>query len=126
MTELKTVSAEQKAHLIEASDFTVSEKALTHITDSLKKRGKGKGIRIGVRKTGCSGLAYTLEYVDEADVMDYQLTLAKDVMLYIDAKAWQYLKGATLDYVKRGLNEGFEFVNPNEKGRCGYGESFTA
>ncbi|OGT31223.1 MAG: iron-sulfur cluster assembly protein IscA [Gammaproteobacteria bacterium RIFCSPHIGHO2_12_FULL_35_23] len=91
----------------------------------MAKRGKGVGIRVGVKTTGCSGLAYVLEFVDEERMGDKVVPFAEDLAVYIDPKAFEYLKGSTLDYVKRGLNEGFEFINPNEKGRCGCGESFT-
>ena len=107
------------------TDFIATEAAVTHIKTCLEKRGKGVGVRIGVKTTGCSGLAYVLEYVDEAKAEDEAFSVADDITVYIDPKAFQYLKGTTLDYVKQGLNEGFEFINPNEAGRCGCGESFT-
>jgi iron-sulfur cluster assembly protein len=80
---------------------------------------------VSVRTTGCSGLAYVLEYVDEERAHDHVFPFAENQAVYIDPKAFEYLKGTTLDYVKKGLNEGFEFINPNESGRCGCGESFN-
>jgi len=108
-----------------ASDFQLTEAAIKHIQHAIKKRGQGIGVRIGVKTTGCSGKAYVLEYVDDVDKNDLSFSFAENVAVYIDPKSFEYLKGTTLDYVKRGLNEGFEFINPNEKGRCGCGESFN-
>ncbi len=105
--------------------ITVSDTAKSKIKELLKKRGKGVGIRIGIRTTGCSGLAYTLEYVDHYDcevgVTNYAQS---DFVVLVDKKADPYLTGLTIDWVKNGLNEGFEFINPNERDRCGCGESF--
>jgi len=105
--------------------ITVTDIASKKIKQQLTKRGKGVGIRIGVKTTGCSGLAYVLEFVDsyEADigVTNYAQL---DFALLIDAKSEVYLKGLEIDYVRNGLNEGFEFSNPNSKGECGCGESF--
>ena len=81
------------------------------------------GIRLGVRTTGCSGLAYVLEYVDSQATGD-QCFDCEGCMIYMDPKSSVYLNGLTVDYVRKGLNEGFEFINPNEKDRCGCGESF--
>ena len=105
--------------------ITVTDTASKRITQNLLKRGKGVGIRIGVRTTGCSGLAYTIEYVDKYDnevgVTNYA---QKDFAILVDAKSDPYLNGLTMDWVRNGLNEGFDFVNPNERDRCGCGESF--
>ena len=105
--------------------ITVTDTATKRIKQNLEKRGKGVGIRIGVRTTGCSGLAYTLEYVDkyeaEVGVTNYA---QKDFVVLVDAKSLAYLNGLTMDWVRNGLNEGFEFINPNSKGECGCGESF--
>lgn len=90
----------------------------------LSKRGSGIGIRLGVKTTGCSGLAYILEYVDKIDANDEQYAFSSFIVL-IDKKSSVYLQGLEIDYVKKGLNEGFEFRNPNEKNRCGCGESFN-
>lgn len=110
---------------IAQDEFQITDIARERIEQQIQKRGSGIGIRIGVRKMGCSGLAYTMEFSDEASPVDYEYMLNDHLSIFIDAKAFQYLHGATLDYQKKGLNEGFEFINPNEKGRCGCGESFT-
>jgi len=105
--------------------ITVTETATKKIKQNLERRGKGAGIRIGVRTTGCSGLAYTMEYVDEYTAEVGVTNFAqKDFVLLIDAKSLVYLNGLTMDWVRNGLNEGFDFINPNEKDRCGCGESF--
>jgi iron-sulfur cluster assembly protein len=105
--------------------ITITDTAKTKIKELLVKRGKGVGIRLGVRTTGCSGLAYTLEYVDnyesEIGITNYT---QDDFVVLVDAKADPYLQGMTLDWVRNGLNEGFDFQNPNERDRCGCGESF--
>jgi iron-sulfur cluster assembly protein len=103
----------------------VTDRAKEKITQLLKNRGKGEGIRIGVKTTGCSGLAYTLEYVDryepEAGVTNFA---QEKFIVLVDQKSLAYLSGLTVDWVRNGLNEGFEFINPNERDRCGCGESF--
>ena len=105
--------------------ITVTETASNRIKHTLTKRGKGVGIRIGVRTTGCSGLAYTLEYVDEYTAEIGVTNFAqKDFVVLVDAKSLVYLNGITMDWVRNGLNEGFDFINPNERDRCGCGESF--
>ena len=89
----------------------------------ISRRGQGLGIRLGVKTTGCSGLAYVLEYVDNPADTDlcYDSSGCK---IFVDPKSSVYLEGLTVDYVRKGLNEGFEFSNPNERDRCGCGESF--
>jgi iron-sulfur cluster assembly protein len=103
----------------------VTDTASNRIKQNLSKRGEGVGIRIGVRTTGCSGLAYTMEYVDEylAEVGVTNFA-QKDFVLLVDAKSLAYLNGLTMDYVRQGLNEGFEFINPNARDYCGCGKSF--
>jgi len=103
---------------------TLTERAARHVSRYLQKRGKGIGLRLGVRTTGCSGLAYKLEYVDEAQADD-QVLESQGVKVYVDPKSLPYLAGTELDYAREGLNEGFKFNNPNEKASCGCGESFT-
>lgn len=103
--------------------ITVTEIASKKIQQQIQKRGSGLGIRIGVKTTGCSGLAYVLEFVDSPLDTDVSVD-CNNCKLYIDPKSCPYLQGMTIDYVRNGLNEGFEFVNPNEKDRCGCGESF--
>jgi len=105
--------------------ITLTEKAAGKIKTVLEKRGKGLGIRIGVKTTGCSGLAYVLEYVDSIPVTRDQFVYeSHGVRVWIDGRSYPYLNGIELDYVRNGLNEGFEFNNPNERDRCGCGESF--
>ena len=103
--------------------ITVTNIASNKIQSNLQKRGKGIGIKVGVRTTGCSGLAYTLEYVDDVSPEDV-IQDNTEYKIVSDPKSLAYLNGMTIDYVRNGLNEGFEFVNPNEKDRCGCGESF--
>lgn len=103
---------------------TLTQQAADHIGRYLQRRGKGLGLRLGVRTTGCSGLAYKLEYVDEADPAD-QIFESHGVKVFVDAKSLSYIDGTELDYAREGLNEGFKFRNPNEKATCGCGESFT-
>ena len=103
--------------------LTLTEAAAGKIKQSLRRRGSGVGIRVGVKTTGCSGLAYVLEYVDTPNDAD-QCVDCLDCKIYVDAKSCPYLQGMIIDYVRQGLNEGFEFRNPNERDRCGCGESF--
>jgi iron-sulfur cluster assembly protein len=103
----------------------VTDIAQKKIKQLLERRGKGVGIRLGVKTTGCSGLAYTLEYVDEYTSEIGVTNFAQpDFVVLVDAKALAYLDGLTVDWVRNGLNEGFEFINPNERDKCGCGESF--
>jgi len=103
--------------------ITVTETAQKKIKQTLARRGKGVGVRVGVKTTGCSGLAYVLEYVDTPAPEDQVIDCA-GCRLFVDPKSCVYLQGMTVDYVKNGLNEGFQFNNPNERDRCGCGESF--
>ena len=103
--------------------ITLTEKAAAHVNRNLQKRGKGVGLRLGVRTTGCSGLAYQLEYVDASEPED-QMFESNGVKVFIDPKSLPYLEGTELDFVREGLNEGFKFQNPNVKDECGCGESF--
>lgn len=105
--------------------ITLTEKAADHVQRFLQKRGRGLGLRLGVRTTGCSGLAYKLEFVDELAAED-QVFESHGVKVIIDPKSLVYLSGTELDFTREGLNEGFRFNNPNEKARCGCGESFKA
>ena len=106
------------------ASVTLSERAAKHISNFLEKRGKGLGIKLGVRTSGCSGMAYKLEFVDVEDPED-QKFMSHGVAVYIDPKSLSYLAGTELDYVREGLNEGFKFNNPNVKNECGCGESFN-
>jgi len=103
---------------------TLSETAARHVTRFLEKRGKGLGLRLGVRTTGCSGMAYKLEFVDTSNPEDTMFE-SLGVKIFVDPKSLPYLEGMELDFTREGLNEGFKFNNPNEKARCGCGESFT-
>jgi iron-sulfur cluster assembly protein len=103
--------------------ITVTEPASKKIQQTIRKRGKGIGIRVGVKTTGCSGLAYVLEYVDTPAEHDIMID-CNGCSLFVDPKSSAYMQGMTVDYVRTGLNEGFEFSNPNERDRCGCGESF--
>jgi len=104
--------------------ITMTEAAAARVRAFLTNRGKGLGLRLGVRTTGCSGMAYVLEFVDELNPED-QVFTHDDVKIIIDTKSLVYLDGTELDFAKEGLNEGFKFNNPNVKGECGCGESFN-
>ena len=104
--------------------ITLTENAARHVSNYLAKRGKGIGLRLGVRTTGCSGMAYKLEYVDDVAPEDVVFE-TNGVKLMVDPKSLAYIDGTELDFVREGLNEGFKFNNPNEKDRCGCGESFN-
>ena len=102
---------------------TLTEKAANHVQNFLAKRGKGVGLRVGVRTSGCSGMAYKLEFVDQPNADDVQFE-SHGVKVLVDPKSLPYIDGTELDFVREGLNEGFKFLNPREKDRCGCGESF--
>jgi len=106
--------------------ITLTESAIAQVKKNLLKRGKGKGIVIGIRTTGCSGLAYTLEYCDGIPQDDklYNIEGYEGCMVVSEKQHEFILNGLQVDYVRQGLNEGFEFTNGNEKDRCGCGESF--
>ena len=95
-----------------------------HVADQLETRGHGLGIRVGVTTTGCSGMAYVLEFVDNLEVGD-QIFEDQGIKIIVDKKSLVYINGTEMDFVKQGVNEGFEFKNPNAKGECGCGESFS-
>ena len=102
---------------------SVTEAAARHITRYLSRRGKGVGVRLGVKTTGCSGLAYKIEFADEVAPEDVVFE-QQGVKILVDPKSLPYIDGTELDFVREGLNEGFRFNNPNERDRCGCGESF--
>ena len=105
--------------------ITVSDTASKKIKQLMSNRGRGVGIRLGVKTTGCSGLAYTLEYVDKYEPEIGLVNFAQpDFVVLVDEKALPYLNGLVVNWVRNGLNEGFEFQNPNERDKCGCGESF--
>ncbi len=103
---------------------TLTPTAATRVQKFLAGRGKGLGLRVGVKTSGCSGMAYTLEFVDEASPED-QIFESNGVKILVDPTSLVYLDGTELDYAKEGLNEGFKFSNPNAKANCGCGESFS-
>ncbi len=109
---------------IEKNMISVTELAAKKINANLIRRGKGLGIKIGVKTTGCSGLSYVLEYIDDDQKRCIEHHESNGVRIYMDPKHRPYLYGLTIDWAKEGLNEGFKFINPNEKDRCGCGESF--
>jgi iron-sulfur cluster assembly protein len=102
---------------------TITERAAQRVSEFLARRGKGAALRLGVRTSGCSGLAYKLEYADQIDPAD-QTFEAHGVKIVVDQKSLAFIDGTELDFVREGLNEGFRFNNPNERDRCGCGESF--
>ena len=103
---------------------TLTERAAKHVSTFIAKRGKGVGLRLGVRTSGCSGLAYKLEYADAVNPEDV-LFESNGVKVVVDPKSLPYIDGTVLDFAREGLNEGFKFTNPNIKDECGCGESFT-
>ena len=103
--------------------ITMSESAAKHVSNFLSKRGKGIGVRLGVKTSGCSGMAYKLEFADSAEADDV-IFESQGLKVLVDPKSLPYLDGTELDYAKEGLNEGFRFNNPNVKDQCGCGESF--
>ena len=107
-----------------AMAITLSERAAGHVARYLERRGKGLGLRLGVKTTGCSGLAYKLEYADQQLPEDLRFE-SFGVQIFVDPKSLTYIDGTELDFVREGLNEGFRFNNPNVKSECGCGESFN-
>jgi iron-sulfur cluster assembly protein len=103
---------------------TLTEKAATHVQDYMARRGKGVGLRVGVRTSVCSGMAYKLEFADAVNPDDHQFE-SHGVSVVVDPKSLPFLEGTQLDYTREGLNEGFKFLNPNVKDECGCGESFN-
>jgi iron-sulfur cluster assembly protein len=104
--------------------ITLTESAAKHVGAQLARRGKGVGLRLGVRTSGCSGMAYKIEFVDELKPDDLRFE-CHGVTVVIDPKSLPFLEGTELDFTKEGLNEGLKFNNPNVKGECGCGESFN-
>jgi len=104
--------------------ITMTDTAANRVKTFLDNRGKGVGLRLGVKTSGCSGMAYVMEFADEIDESD-EIFEYKGIKILVDPKSLVYIDGTEMDFVKEGLNEGFKFVNPNEKAACGCGESFT-
>jgi iron-sulfur cluster assembly protein len=123
LTTTKRSTSARNPHRKYPMAVTMTEAAAKHVTRYLGRRGKGVGVRLGVKTTGCSGLAYTLEYADDVAPEDVEFE-DQGIKILIDPKSLAYLEGTQLDFVREGLNEGFKFSNPNERDRCGCGESF--
>ena len=104
--------------------ITLTEQAASHVQGYIARRGRGYGLRLGVKTTGCSGLAYKLEFADESAPEDLEFE-SRGVRIVVDPKSLPYLDGTELDYTREGLSEGFKFRNPNVKDECGCGESFN-
>jgi len=104
--------------------ITLSSRAAQRVLQFIEKRGKGVGLRLSVRTSGCSGMAYTMEFADEFQADDLRFE-SNGVTVIIDPKSLVYLDGTELDFVREGLNEGFKFNNPNATAHCGCGESFS-
>ena len=104
--------------------ISLTQAAASHVSGQLEDRGHGIGIRVGIKTTGCSGMAYVLEFVDKLEVGD-SVFEDQGFKIIVDPKSLLYVDGTEMDYVKQGVNEGFEFSNPNAKGECGCGESFS-
>lgn len=104
--------------------ISLTQSAASHVAGQLESRGHGIGIRVGIKTTGCSGMAYVLEFVDKLEVGD-SVFEDQGVKIIVDPKSLLFVDGTEMDYVKQGVNEGFEFSNPNAKGECGCGESFN-
>jgi iron-sulfur cluster assembly accessory protein len=114
---------QHKSHSMPA--ITFSEAAIDHVLSYIAKQNKASGIRLSVKKTGCSGLSYVVDYVEAPAADDLVFPLAESHIVCVDKNSYPYLKGMQVDYVKQGLNYKFVFNNPNQTGQCGCGESFT-
>ena len=108
-----------------AQTISMTEAAIGHILAYLGKQKDSRGVRLAVKKTGCSGLSYVVDYVKEPQANDVVQAFVGEYHIYIDRQSYPYLKGMRIDYVRQGLNHKFVFDNPNQKGQCGCGESFT-
>ena len=106
-------------------ELTSSEAAIKHLVSYLAKNTAHKGVRLSVKKTGCSGLSYVVDYIENPNEGDLSMSLAVDYIVCIDKSSYPFLKNMHIDYVKQGLNYKFVFNNPNQTGQCGCGESFT-
>lgn len=104
--------------------ISLTKKAAERVDKYLQNRGKGIGLRLGVKTTGCSGMAYTLEFLDQQNPEDV-IFESNNIKIYVDPKSLVYIDGTELDFTREGINEGFKFNNPNVKDECGCGESFT-
>jgi len=122
-TMVKTVDASAQQALAETITLTPSAIARVHVM--LKERGAGIGLRLGVKKSGCSGYKYVLDFVDVALPNDHIFRFDGNCVVYVRGEDFTLLKGTRMDYVKRGLNAVFEYYNPNQESSCGCGESFS-
>jgi iron-sulfur cluster assembly protein len=104
--------------------ISITEAGANKANEFLEKRGSGLGLRVSITTTGCSGYAYQLEFADKVEKDDFEF-FSNGIKLVVDKKSHVLIEGTELDYVKEGLNEGFEFYNPLSKAKCGCGESFT-
>ena len=109
---------------INSMELNFSKSASSHFSKMLSERGKGKGIKLGIKKAGCSGYEYTFDFVDEI-IDDYKTFEVSGCKIFVDSNSLSFLKGSLIDYIDDGLNKGIKFVNPNAKAVCGCGESFT-
>ena len=109
---------------INSMELNFSKSASSHFSKMLSERGKGKGIKLGIKKAGCSGYEYTFDFVDEV-IDDYKTFEVSGCKIFVDSNSLSFLKGSLIDYTDDGLNKGIKFVNPNAKAVCGCGESFT-
>tara|TARA_B100001113_G_scaffold197990_1_gene162207 strand:+ start:805 stop:1146 length:342 start_codon:yes stop_codon:yes gene_type:complete len=109
---------------ITSAGLNFSDSAVKHFLKALSNRGYGEGIKLGIKKAGCSGYEYTFDFVD--DIIDDYITFEKNgCKIFVDSESFNFLKGSLIDYQDDGLNKGIKFVNPNAKAVCGCGESFT-
>jgi len=106
-------------------EISLTDTAIKHLCSYLLKNPEYLGVRFSVKKTGCSGLSYVVDYVHEPLQEDFVLSFAEDYVVCIDKASYPFLKNMQVDYVKQGLNYKFIFINPNQTGQCGCGESFT-
>jgi iron-sulfur cluster assembly protein len=102
----------------------LTESAAARVRDHLVQRGRGLGLRLGIKETGCSGFSYVVDYADHAHPDDLVFE-NQGVKVFVDPHSFEYIDGTRIDFVRQGLNESFRFENPNVKGECGCGESFT-
>lgn len=109
----------------ESQAVSLTQAALQHLKQQLAKRGSGVGMRLAIKKSGCSGYAYVVDYVDEPNDEDKCYPLVDNLAIYVDMKSLPFVQGTQIDYIKEGLNARFVFQNPNEQGSCGCGESFS-
>lgn len=127
--EVRTYKLTSKAvinnELKDADAITITKVAADHIRRYIEQRGAGIGIKVAIKEVGCSGMMYVVDFIDQVNDSDYRFPIDNTISIYVDQVSFVYLKGTEIDYVRKGLNENFEFYNPNSKSTCGCGESFT-